>query len=67
MKPFLRKDVKSILFVLATIGFFAKHRKAISTKNPMVANTNKMLFTSFLKKGFIINKVLRLKIEIEVS
>ena len=33
----------------------------------MVANTNKMLFTSFLKKGFIINKVLRLKIEIEVS
>lgn len=46
---------------------FAKHRKAISTKNPMVANTNKMLFTSFLKKGFIINKVLRLKIEIEVS
>ena len=46
---------------------FAKHRKAISTKNPMVANTNKTLFTSFLKKGFIINKVLRLKIEIEVS
>ena len=42
---------------------FAKHRKAISTKNPMVANTNKTLFT----KGFIINKVLRLKIEIEVS
>ena len=46
---------------------FAKHRKAISTENPMVANTNKTLFTSFLKKGFIINKVLRLKIEIEVS
>ena len=46
---------------------FAKHRKAISTKNPMVANTNKTLFTSFLKEGFIINKVLRLKIEIEVS
>ena len=46
---------------------FAKHRKAISTKNPMIASINKTLFTSLLKKGFIINKVLRLKIEIEVS
>lgn len=24
MKPFLRKDVKSVLFVLATIGFFVE-------------------------------------------
>ena len=59
------KDTNAVRLLLNTsLPFkFAKHRKAISTKNPMVANTNKTLFT----KGFIINKVLRLKIEIEVS
>ena len=53
MKPFLRKDVKSVLFVLATIGFFANLNGRDVLSNSLTAL---VCLLSAISIGFVLQK-----------